>query len=116
MLWKRNYTDGFSAVLVDEKANIQGAARHGNNGSPLISSNRRTPAPEASVVCLDKLTGELTWKSQNDMADYTPPIRATVGNTDQLFCYTVKGLPSLNPENVQFFIGEFQSQLHSSAT
>jgi outer membrane protein assembly factor BamB len=103
LIWKRNYSRDFGATFIGEKGSIQGAARHGNNGSPLIVGNRLYACAGgtkgSSVVCLNKHTGELIWKSQNDLAGYAPPVIAKVGGIEQLFCYTVDGLMSLNPKD-----------------
>ncbi len=107
LLWQRNYDEDYGATFVGEKGNVQGAARHGNNGSPLIDGDRLIACAGgtsgASVVCLNKYTGGLIWKSQNDRAGYAPPVRANVGGIDQLFCYTVEGFMSLNPSNGQLY-------------
>ncbi len=101
LLWSRSYTQDFGAIFIGEKGNIQGAARHGNNGSPLIEGDHLYACAGgqngASVVCLNKRSGKLVWSSQSDLAGYAPPVRATVGGSDQLFCYTAKGLMSLSP-------------------
>ena len=107
LLWQRNYVDDFGAVFIGEKGSIQGAARHGNNGSPLIDGERLYACAGGqngnSVICLNKKTGELIWNSQDDLAGYAPPVKARVGGVDQLFCYTVSGLMSLNPVDGQLF-------------
>jgi outer membrane protein assembly factor BamB len=103
LIWKRNYSSDFGATFIGEKGSIQGAARHGNNGSPLILGDRLYACAGgtngSSVICLNKHTGELIWKSQNDLAGYAPPLIAKVGGAEQLFCYTVEGLVSLNPKD-----------------
>lgn len=103
VVWRRNYVDDFGATFIGEKGNIQGAARHGNNGSPLIDGDRLYACAGGTqgsgIVCLNKHTGDLIWQSQNDLAGYAPPVRAMVGGADQLFCYTVDGLVSLQPDS-----------------
>ena len=103
LIWKRNYSKDFGATFIGEKGSIQGAARHGNNGAPLILGDRLYACAGgtsgSSVVCLNKHSGDLIWKSQNDLAGYAPPVIAKVGGANQLFCYTVEGLVSLNPKD-----------------
>ncbi len=105
LIWRQNYVDDFGAVFIGERGSIQGAARHGNNGSPLIDGERLYACAGgkngSSIVCLNKRTGTLIWKSQDDLAGYAPPVKALVGGTDQLFCYTVSGLLSLKPDDGQ---------------
>ena len=103
LIWRRHYGKDFGATFTGEKGSVPGASRHGNNGSPLIDGDRLYACAGgtdgASVVCLDKHTGKVIWRAQDDMAGYAPPVIARVGGADQLFCYTVEGLVSLNPES-----------------
>jgi outer membrane protein assembly factor BamB len=100
-VWSKSYTEDFGAVFIGEKGNIPGAGRHGNNGTPLIVGDRLYAMAGgtngAGVVCLDKRDGKLIWKSQNDQAAYAPPALAKIGGADQLLCFTVEGLISLDP-------------------
>ena len=102
-VWSKSYTEDFDAVFIGEKGNIPGAARHGNNGTPLIVGDRLYACAGgtngAGVVCLDKRDGKLIWKSQNDQAAYAPPAIAKLGGVDQLLCFVVEGLISLDPVN-----------------
>ncbi len=77
-VWSVNYTSNFSAAYYGERGNAQGATRHGNNGSPAIDGNYLY-APVGgtngeSVVCFEKTTGKVVWKSQNDEAAYAAPL------------------------------------------
>ena len=49
------------------------ASRHGNNGAPVTIKHIYAAAgghEGASLVCLEKATGKLVWKSGNDYAAY----------------------------------------------
>ena len=99
LIWRTNFTNDFGAVFIGEKGNAAGAARHGNNGSPLIMGERLY-APVggtngAGVVCFDKNSGRVIWKSQNDPAAYPPPVLATLAGITQVICFTVEGLIGL---------------------
>src|SRR4051794_30128759 len=63
LVWKVNYTTDFSAIFIGEKGNAQGAARHGNNGSPLIDGGQMFVnvggTNGESVVCFQKETGKV---------------------------------------------------------
>jgi outer membrane protein assembly factor BamB len=100
-VWSKSYTEDFGAVFIGEKGNVPGAARHGNNGTPLIVGDRLYACAGgtngAGVVCLDKRDGKLIWKSQNDQAAYAPPVIAKLGGVEQLVCFVVEGLISLDP-------------------
>jgi outer membrane protein assembly factor BamB len=106
-IWSKSYTEDFGAEFIGEKGNIPGAARHGNNGTPLIVGDRLYTCAGgtdgAGVVCLDKKTGALIWKSQNDQAAYAPPQLAKIAGVEQLLCFTVDGLISLDPGKGELF-------------
>ena len=48
------------------------------------------------VVCFQKSTGQVIWKSQNDQASYSAPIVATINGVRQLIDFTVDGLIGLD--------------------
>ena len=104
--WAVNYAD-FGAQFIGEKGNVPGAGRHGNNGTPLIAGGRLYAcaggAEGAGVVCLDKITGQLIWKSQNDLAGYAAPVMARLTGLDQLICFTAEALIGLDPKNGELF-------------
>ena len=76
-IWQVNYVKDFSAVFTGEKGMSVGAARHGNNAAPVIDGDRLFAAVGGSngesVVCFDKMTGKVLWKSQDDPAGYGAP-------------------------------------------
>ena len=55
----------------------------------------------AGMVCLDKQTGAVLWKSQNDRAGNAAPITALIGGVEpkQVITFTVEGLIGLNLQN-----------------
>jgi hypothetical protein len=79
--------------FIGEKGNIPGAARHGNNGSPVIDGENVIAAVGgtngAGIVCFKKRTGEVVWKSQNDQAAYAAPMVATIAGVKQVVSFTV---------------------------
>jgi outer membrane protein assembly factor BamB len=98
-LWRTSYVTNFGAVFIGEKGNAPGATRHGNNGSPLIDGERLYACAGgtngAGVVCFNKRTGAVIWKSQNDQAAYAPPVIATIGGIQQVVCFTCDGVIGL---------------------
>jgi outer membrane protein assembly factor BamB len=98
-LWSVNYVKELDAVFIGEKGNVPGASRHGNNGSPLADGPYLYACVGgtngASVVCFDKLSGKVIWKSQNDQAGYAPPVVFTIAGVRQVVCFTVEGLIGL---------------------
>ncbi|MDB6019926.1 MAG: Pyrrolo-quinoline quinone [Pedosphaera sp.] len=105
-LWQINFTTDFSAIFMGENGNALGASRHGNNGSPVIDGDHLLVnvggTNGESVVCFDKATGKVIWKSQNDQAGYAAPIIATIGGVKQLISFTVDGLMGLAAQDGKF--------------
>jgi outer membrane protein assembly factor BamB len=101
-IWGLDYAD-FGSVFIGEKGNAPGAVRHGNNGTPLIDGDLLyacAGGPDgAGVLCLDKNSGKLIWKSQNDQAGYAPPVILELAGARQLVCFTAEGLIGLSPED-----------------
>ena len=106
-LWTISYTTDFAAQFIGEKGNVAGAGRHGNNGTPLVVGERLYACAGgeegAGVVCLDKMTGKVIWKSQNDLAGYAPPMMAKLAGVEQLICFTSEALIGLDPQNGNLF-------------
>lgn len=102
-VWHVNYVKDFGAEFTGEKGQSAGAARHGNNGSPVIDGNRLFAAVggtnDAGVVCFEKKTGKVIWKSQSDPASYSAPMIAAILGRKQLVDFTVAGLIGLDVEN-----------------
>ncbi len=98
LLWKTNYQKDFGAPYTGEKGKTAGGARHGYNASPLIDGDHviaLVGGPGAGVVCLEKKTGRIIWKSQDDQAAYSPPMVATLAGVEQVVCFTVQGVIGL---------------------
>lgn len=100
LLWRVNYVTNFDSTFVGEKGNTPGAARHGNNGSPLVDGKHLIACAGgtngAGVVCLDKQTGAVVWKSLNDMAGYAPPVVAELTGRRQVIAFTADGIVGLD--------------------
>ena len=98
-IWSANFTKDFGAVFIGEKGTAQAAARHGNNGSPLIDGDhliaQAGSANGAGLVCFDKKTGQVIWKSQNDVAGYAAPVLATLAGAKQVVSFTADGVIGL---------------------
>ena len=107
LLWRVSYVTNFGAVFIGEKGAAAGAVRHGYNGSPLINGKHLITIAGstngAAIVCLDKTTGAIVWKSQNDTAAYAPPILASVAGQTQVIAFTVDGLIGLDPATGRLF-------------
>jgi outer membrane protein assembly factor BamB len=103
LVWRANYVRDFGAVFIGEKGNAPGASRHGNNGSPIVAGDRLYAnvggTNGAGVVCFEKRTGRVIWKSQDDQAGYAPPALAELGGVRQVLSFTAEGLIGLRETN-----------------
>ena len=99
LIWKKNYLSDFGAPYTGEKGKTEGAARHGYAASPCIDGEHviaLVGAPGAGVVCFEKKTGAVVWKSQDDQAAYSPPLVVTLAGFKQIVCFTVSGVMGLD--------------------
>ena len=99
-IWRINFVKDFGAVFIGEKGSAAGASRHGNCGSPAIDGERLYAAvggrEGASVVCFEKATGKVLWKSQNDIAGYSGPVVATLAGVRQVVSFTAEAVIGLD--------------------
>lgn len=101
-IWNVNYLKDFGAIFVGEKGNVPGAARHGNNGSPLIHGDHLfagAGGTNGSVVCLNKKTGAVIWKSLEEQAAYAPPVILKLAGMEQLVCFMADSVLALKPDD-----------------
>lgn len=94
-IWDVNYVRDLGAEFIGEKGKSVGAARHGNDGSPTVDGPHII-APVGglkgnSVVCFDKISGDVIWHSQNDVAGYGSPVVAEIAGIKQVVVFTVDG-------------------------
>jgi outer membrane protein assembly factor BamB len=103
LLWRTSYTRDLGAIFIGEIGSIPGAARHGNNGAPLVDgAHLIAPVGGAnghSVVAFDKRSGDIVWHSQNDMAGYGAPVVADIAGIRQVVAFTVDGVIGLRRDN-----------------
>jgi len=99
VIWRVNFVKDFGAVFIGESGSAAGASRHGNTGSPVIDGDRIYVAvggKGASLVCFDKKSGEVIWKSQNDIPGYAAPIIATIAGVKQIVYFTSEAVVGLD--------------------
>jgi outer membrane protein assembly factor BamB len=85
IIWSQNVAQKYGGSVIN----------WGISESPLVDGDRVivTPGgPGASVVSLNKLTGELQWKSGSDEAGYSSAIVAEVGGVRQVLTLTGKAV------------------------
>jgi outer membrane protein assembly factor BamB len=103
VVWRVNFAD-LGAVFIGEHGSGEagsgeGASRHGYTGSPFIDGDRMFVdvggLNGASVVCFEKGTGRVLWKSQSDVVGHGGPIVATVAGIRQVVSFTAYGVIGL---------------------
>lgn len=95
LLWSREYSKDFGAKWFGGNApgsSGTAASRHGNNGAP-VTDAKHIYAPAgghegASLVCLEKKTGKLVWKSGSDYAAYSGLMLGELGGIQQVIMVT----------------------------
>ena len=95
VLWSKNYEKDFGAKWFGGNApgsSGTAASRHGNNGQP-VTDDQYIYAPAgghngASLVCLDKKTGKLIWKTGSDYAAYSGLMLGKLAGVQQIVYVT----------------------------
>lgn len=99
LVWSTNYVRDFSSSFIGEKGNAPGASRHGHNASPLVDGDHLLVCVGgtngAGVVCFEKRTGAVVWKSTRDLAGYAPPVVTTLAGLTQVIAFTAEGVVGL---------------------
>jgi outer membrane protein assembly factor BamB len=101
LIWRTNFTNDFEAIFIGEKGQAAGGSRHGNTASPVIDGENIIVAAGGkdgnSILCFNKRSGKLVWKSQSDQTAYAPPIITTIAGEKQVVVFTTIALIGLNP-------------------
>ena len=95
-VWGTSFEKDFGVVFVGSKANEGTARRRGNNGSGVIDDHRIVlpvgSTTGASLVCFDKRTGAVFWKTGEDEAAYSSLMMATLAGVRQVVAFTADAL------------------------
>ncbi len=76
--------------------------------SPLIDGDKLICSPggaNATILALDKLTGEILWKTateEADLAGYGSPVAATIAGVRQYVVFLAQGVVGVNAESGEF--------------
>lgn len=101
--WRVNFVRDFAAVFIGEKGAAVGASRHGNTGSPVVDGDHLLVSVGgtngASVVCFNKRSGDVIWKSQSDVPGHSGPVLASIAGVRQAVSFTAAGVMSLDPRD-----------------
>src|SRR5438477_3474882 len=96
VIWGVSFEKDFGVEFVGSKANEGTASRRGNDGSGVIDGDRIFlpvgSSHGASLVCFDKRTGKIFWKSQNDEAAYSSLMIATLAGVKQVVYFSADAL------------------------
>jgi len=102
VLWGVSFEKDFGVPFLGSKANEGTASRRGNDGCGIIDSEHiflPVGANGASLVCFDKRTGKVIWKSQNDEAAYSSLMMATLAGVKQVVYYSADGLMGIDSDS-----------------
>jgi outer membrane protein assembly factor BamB len=95
-IWQASFEKDFGVKFLGSKANEGTATRRGNNGSGVIDGNRLIlpvgSTHGASLVCFDKTTGKVLWKSGSDEAAYSSFMTATLAGVKHVVAFTADAL------------------------
>jgi len=98
--WRANFVKDFGAVFIGESGSAAGASRHGYTGSAVVDGDRLIVGvggrQGASVVCFEKQTGRVLWKSQDDIPGYSGPVIATIAGTKQVISFASEAVVGLD--------------------
>jgi glucose dehydrogenase len=95
-IWRTSFDKDFGVKFLGSKANEGTATRRGNSGSGVIDGHRLIlpvgSTQGASLVCFDKMTGKVLWKSGDDEAAYSSFMAGTLAGTRQVVAFTAEAL------------------------
>ena len=99
LLWSKSYEKDFGAKWFGGNAPGSGgtaASRHGNAGAPVTDAKHIYAAAGghegASLICLEKRTGKLVWKSGNDYAAYSGLMLGELAGVKQVVMVTAANM------------------------
>jgi len=88
--WQHDLVKQFAAKLPS----------YGYSSSPLVVDDKlvlEAGGENATFMAFDKKSGKVAWKSENDRASYSSPIRIEVAGVDQIVFWSAHGLHALSP-------------------
>src|SRR4051794_14517242 len=103
IVWQTSFETNWGVKFLGSKANEGTASRRGNNGSGVIYKQTIVlpvgNTQGASLVCFDKLSGKVLWKSQNDEAAYSSFMAAKIAGKEQIVALTADALLAVAPDD-----------------
>jgi outer membrane protein assembly factor BamB len=96
VVWGTSFEKDFGVPFLGSKANEGTASRRGNNGCGVIDGERLIlpvgGTQGATLVCFNKLTGKVLWKTGDDEAAYSSLMVANLAGQREVVAYTAEGL------------------------
>jgi len=103
VIWATSFEKDFGVRWLGYKSNEGVAARRGNNGSGVVDGPHViVPVGStngAMLVCFDKLTGEVAWKTGEDEAAYSSPVVADIAGRRQVIYFSAGALLGVDRAN-----------------
>ncbi len=105
VIWGTSFEKDFGVKFLGSKAAEGTASRRGHNGSGMVDGDAVVlPVGSingATLVCFDKLSGKIIWKSGTDETAYSSLQIATVGGVRQVIVLAADALVSVDRANGQ---------------
>lgn len=102
-IWRVNFVTDFKADYTGEKGMVPGASRHGYTSSPFIDGEHLLVAvggqEGASIVCFNKRSGRVIWKSQDDIPGYGGPVVANLAGVQHVVAFMAEAVIGLRRDN-----------------
>lgn len=102
VIWGTSFEKDFGVKFLGSRAEEGTASRRGNNGSGVVDGDHiilQVGSPSgASLVCFQKQTGKIVWKSQNDEAAYSSLMLANFGGVKQVIYFSGDALMGVGAE------------------
>jgi outer membrane protein assembly factor BamB len=97
VVWQKKLADDFHGQI----------PRYGASAAPLVVGELLIVCaggqPEASVVALDRKTGDLRWQALSDRPAYSSPIVINAGGTEQVVVWTADSITGFEPATGKVF-------------
>jgi outer membrane protein assembly factor BamB len=101
VIWQTNFVKDFGATFIGERGQAQGATRHGYNASPIVDGDHLIAEvggrDGAEVVCFDKITEKVVWRSGDGTPGYASPLIADLAGARQLITFMADGVAAFDP-------------------
>lgn len=100
VLWAASFEKDFGVKFLGYKANSGTASRRGNNGTPVLDGDAVIvpvgSTQGATLVCFDKLTGKVLWKTGDEEAAYSAPMVGTLAGVRQVVYLSATSLSGVD--------------------